>query len=946
MRHRLIFGPLDAPLLELGDGDIEAVTGVLASSLSGQEMAADELWGRVASDQIAALPYYTPVRYYFEGQIVGKFFLSRVPPGAGLREFSALSALGVLGKQQHTGGMYTGQRFDTVVRGIVGDSFSVSIDPQLATLPVYGWLPYQSRRENLHQAAFVMGATITRDEDGDMVIGFPKAAGAEELPDNKIVQGGRVVVDEAPATRTEITEHSFLALEDDTLVTLFDNTDGSTSGGENRVTFREAPVHSLTTSGTLEILESNCNYAVVTGVGVLTGKRYTHTTRVVAAETAMTVLEENTVTVKNRYLVNLANSRNVADRLLAYHSTKRTITNALVLEGHRPGDWLSLNDPYGNPTSAFLAAADFVASTYIKASCELIAGYTPRHFGNNFSQVIVLTGSGTWTPPSGITKGLVVLIGAGHGGGNGLPGKPGQPGTSKANGAGGEGGEPGVGGLSGRVLTVEMAFSGSYAYSCGVGGAPAPAGDTATLGSPGGDTTFGTLSSTNGQRTPTGIANLFTGELLAGDGVDGVPGGRGSQAPAVLIGNTVVLEGGVPGPEITHEGKTYRPGEDGVSATYAFNAAGPGAGGGAAVGADGEDGTDGIAINFDDTIGPNSNMITRGGTGGKGADATAPEAETTPGKGGRGGHGGAGGGCGGGAGFISVGYGIFEPGEGGEGGAGSAGSKGGDGMILIYCAQATDTKAYSITNRLTNAASSNAASVAMEGSSYTATISPYSGYVMQSITVTMGGVDVSSDVVSGNTVHISAVTGDVIVTAVAVAEAVKYTVTNKLTNATTSNSAVSIAEGSAYSATITAKTGYTLESIKVTMGGVDVTSSVVSGNTVSISAVTGNLIITATAIQSAAGTHEVTYDLYNVETDNRETTVSDGAPYSVELWAAVAHAFDFRSVYVEMGGMDITDSVVTPNNYGDGVFIKIPNVTGDVTIFAEAIIVNRAVPPR
>ena len=55
-----------------------------------------------------------------------------------------------------------------------------------------------------------------------------------------------------------------------------------------------------------------------------------------------------------------------------------------------------------------------------------------------------------------------------------------------------------------------------------------------------------------------------------------------------------------------------------------------------------------------------------------------------------------------------------------------------------------------------------------------------------------------------------------------------YTITINLTNCTSSNSANSITESSSYSSTITANTGYNMSSITVTMGGTDITSSVVT----------------------------------------------------------------------------------------------------------------------
>lgn len=72
-------------------------------------------------------------------------------------------------------------------------------------------------------------------------------------------------------------------------------------------------------------------------------------------------------------------------------------------------------------------------------------------------------------------------------------------------------------------------------------------------------------------------------------------------------------------------------------------------------------------------------------------------------------------------------------------------------------------------------------------------------------------------------------------------------VSKNLTYCTISNGAVSVNRGESYTATISANSGYVMKSIKVIMGGADITSSVVSGNNISISNVTGHIVITATA---------------------------------------------------------------------------------------------------
>lgn len=76
---------------------------------------------------------------------------------------------------------------------------------------------------------------------------------------------------------------------------------------------------------------------------------------------------------------------------------------------------------------------------------------------------------------------------------------------------------------------------------------------------------------------------------------------------------------------------------------------------------------------------------------------------------------------------------------------------------------------------------------------------------------------------------------------------VLYSVTSNLTNVTTNNGSASIEEGSSYTATLSVASNCEMGTVKVTMGGVDVTSSVYSNGVITISEVTGDIVITANA---------------------------------------------------------------------------------------------------
>lgn len=74
---------------------------------------------------------------------------------------------------------------------------------------------------------------------------------------------------------------------------------------------------------------------------------------------------------------------------------------------------------------------------------------------------------------------------------------------------------------------------------------------------------------------------------------------------------------------------------------------------------------------------------------------------------------------------------------------------------------------HSITNALTHVTSSNAAVAAEDGTAYSATITAADGYTMSSVTVSMGGTDITATAYNANTgvINIASVTGDVIITA-------------------------------------------------------------------------------------------------------------------------------------------------------------------------------------
>lgn len=144
---------------------------------------------------------------------------------------------------------------------------------------------------------------------------------------------------------------------------------------------------------------------------------------------------------------------------------------------------------------------------------------------------------------------------------------------------------------------------------------------------------------------------------------------------------------------------------------------------------------------------------------------------------------------------------------------------------------------YAVTKVATNTVIIGEASAA-QYQVYDAEITPSDGYVINDITVTMGGVDITAQVLDAEKTN-------------------RYlSVTKNLSNCALDNSKSRVIEGQGYGATIIANQGYTLdgEIVTITMGGVDV-STYYSNGKIAIPNVTGDIVITATAVTTAGYTN-------------------------------------------------------------------------------------------
>lgn len=693
------------------------------TSLIADELQADtiELEVKCSDKNIVAFTENAPLQYYRENLLRSTYYVQSIKRiGGDKYTISADSAMGLLMKRLHVGGIYTGQTVKEVVNEICGN-IPILVKTVFADTKLYGWLPYckppkSSARNNLVQVLYAIGAALTTDNNGVLRVEPLWDGISSSIGEARMYFDGSVET-EKPISAVTVTEHQYVAGAEEK--ELFS---GTAQKGDI-ITFSE-PMHSLSANG-FSILESGANYAKISaGTGTLKGKAYIHNTRLVT-RTVTKDAPENVESFLDATLVSLVNSSAVAKRLADYYMCRETITNGIVSGQEKPGHVVSVYHPYDKKmVSACIVSLDTTMSGTLKSEMTALVGFLPPQPESSeyFDERVILTGSGEWTVPDGVTSYTRVLIGGGRGGSSGHRGKSPAVRASKSwtekydalrrfvgldNGVsleGGKGGEPGDAGDGGKVLveTVTDAVPGAkVSYACGRGGYGGVFSQGNDAGAFGTATTMGGATSDTGSSSEAGYTDAITGEVFAAKGKSGIAGSPG---------NGYTWSDGKytyqPSPSITVDGVTYSAGknkeevegEDGRGdykiAPYGYVGYSwrGGYGGGAAAGSNGNDG---LANGSGDAyIGSSSAFATvTAARGGAGADATPPAKESRYGCGGTSGHGGGGAGSNGVADAhqtssenISVSQASLtardtEPAPGGRG---SDGGEAGDGCIIIY----------------------------------------------------------------------------------------------------------------------------------------------------------------------------------------------------------------------------------------------------------------------
>lgn len=157
------------------------------------------------------------------------------------------------------------------------------------------------------------------------------------------------------------------------------------------------------------------------------------------------------------------------------------------------------------------------------------------------------------------------------------------------------------------------------------------------------------------------------------------------------------------------------------------------------------------------------------------------------------------------------------------------------------------------------------------------------------------------------------------------ADTVYYSITNNLTNVSTGNPIGAVEEGSAYSATLTPATGYTLGAVTVKMSGADITTSAYANGTITIAKVTGDVVITAAGVKESVnyaykgiGTDGNIYNGGKGYKENTRISTSSGNESSASGMTVTGFIWVPTNATIRVKDIDLTNSNSTYGIYNSG----------------------------
>ena len=285
----------------------------------------------------------------------------------------------------------------------------------------------------------------------------------------------------------------------------------------------------------------------------------------------------NTLTVSNPFIHTAAQAQTAARQILSQYGGIKLETTGRGDPAGEIGDVDTVWLDESSATTGRRMEQSFTFSNGVLRDCKSVLLQADGSF--LFENRAVVSESGTFHVPAGVSSIRLILVSGGQGGARGGDGYITESGWHGGSLAAGEG-DPGLDGSGGKVWSgvVNVNPDTDYTVVIGKGGKASPV--TGVPGEEGGETTFGVYSSANGKVYSPSFTDLASGDAYGRTGVeapklgtgDGGKGGDGGEAgvgylktekytptgadPSVVNERTVLV--------VIREGGPGKPGKDGA----------------------------------------------------------------------------------------------------------------------------------------------------------------------------------------------------------------------------------------------------------------------------------------------------------------------------------------------------------------------------------------------
>ena len=308
---------------------------------------------------------------------MGTFYLSDWEnSGDTLADFTAVDAVGLLDGAPYDGGVY-----DTTAGALAADileGYSYTLDAELASERVQGYLAAGTRREALQQLAFAVGAVVDCSRS-DLIRISPAPARASGMIayDRKFQNGSKVTLNPL-ITAVAVTAHRYQA--EDAPSELYKDT---LEPGTYQVTFSAPAVaDSLTVTGAT-LAGRGVNRCTLTvskaGEVCVTGRKYVDSTIILrrAAANLPPNAQDNELTVTDATLVSPDRATAVADRVLDYYAQRYEQTFRMIAGDEKLADRLIVQSFGGEMVRGVLTKLEFDLTGGFVADAKVVGRRLP-----------------------------------------------------------------------------------------------------------------------------------------------------------------------------------------------------------------------------------------------------------------------------------------------------------------------------------------------------------------------------------------------------------------------------------------------------------------------------------------------------------------------------------------------------------------------------------------